>query len=91
MIGTGAALAVIAHLVALIEIAEWLINGQWPGWSLEDGLLFVGIEKPLARFDLTQFIIDIAVDLPLAIGLYLMGLAIFFAALELYVTPASHE
>lgn len=83
LIGTGTALALIAHLVALIEIAEWLITGQWPGWSLADGLIFVGIEKPLAQFDLTQLLVDIAIDLPLAIVLYFAGLAIFFAALDM--------
>jgi hypothetical protein len=82
LIRTGLTLAVLAPIVLVIEIVEWVLTGTWPGWSLEDGLLFVGIEAPLAYFDLTQFILDLIIDLPLAIGLYLIGLLVFRLALD---------
>lgn len=83
LIFAGAFLAALAPIILGIEILEWVLLGQWPGWSVEDGLLFVGIERPLARFNAVQFVLDIATDLPLAVGLYLGGLAIFFGALKI--------
>lgn len=83
MVCLGVSLAVLAHLVFAIELIEWLLMGQWPGWSVEDGLLFVGIERPLAQFSIVQFAADIATDLPLALGIYLGGLGLFYAALKL--------
>lgn len=83
MIAAGLAAAGIAPIVLLIEIVEWMFTGQWPGWSVEDGLLFVGFEEPLAHFDLVQMALDILVDLPLAIGLYLAGLASFVLATDI--------
>lgn len=83
LVWTGISLAAIAHLILIIEMVEWLATGQWPGWSMEDGLLFVGMEEPLAYFSIVQFLLDIATDLPLALGLYLIGLCIFFGALNL--------
>jgi hypothetical protein len=83
----GVTFAGLGPLVILIEIVEWVVTGQWPGWSVEDGLLFIGLEEPLGRFSMTQFILDIATDLPLALGLYLGGLAIFFTALEIEPIP----
>lgn len=83
MVYLGVSLAVLAHLVLAIELVEWLLLGQWPGWSVEDGLLFVGLERPLAHFSIVQFAADIATDLPLALGIYFGGLAFFFTALKL--------
>jgi hypothetical protein len=83
LIGAGIYLAALAPIVLLIEIVEWMVMGHWPGWSVEDGLLFVGLDEPLAHFSLVQFALDIATDLPLAIGLYLAGLATFFGALKI--------
>jgi len=83
MVWTGVSLAAIAPLVLVIEVVEWFVTGQWPGWSVEDGLLFVGLEQPLAYFDAVQFLLDIATDLPLAIGLYLLGLSVFLGAFNL--------
>lgn len=73
----GAGLAGLAPIVLLVEIAEWAMSGQWPGWSIEDGLMFVGVERPLGYFDATQFALDILVSLPLAFGLYLAGFFLF--------------
>ena len=78
----GVSIAALAHLVLAIEVIEWVATGQWPGWSVEDGMLLFGIEEPTARFDATQFLLDIATDLPLALGLYLGGLLIYFAAIS---------
>lgn len=83
LIFAGVFLAALAPIILGIEIMEWVLLGQWPGWSVEDGLLFVGLERPLARFSAVQFLLDIATDLPLAVGLYLGGLAIFFGALNI--------
>ena len=83
LIFSGVFVAALAPIILLIEVMEWLLLGQWPGWSVEDGLLFVGMERPLAHFNFVQFVLDIATDLPLAVGLYLGGLGIFFAALNL--------
>lgn len=83
----GVSLAAFAHIILLIELIEWLLLGQWPGWSVEDGLLFVGIERPLAHFNVVQFAADIATDLPLALGMYLGGLGVFFSALNLEPQP----
>jgi hypothetical protein len=83
MISAGAAMAVLGPLILLIEIVEWYATGQWPGWSLEDGLLFVGVEKPLAFFSLTQFALDLLVDIPLALAIYLVGHIVFTLALRL--------
>ena len=83
LIFAGVFVAALAPIILLIEVMEWVLLGQWPGWSVEDGLLFVGIERPLAHFNFVQFVLDIATDLPLALGLYLGGLAIFFGALKL--------
>ena len=79
----GAAFAALAPLILAIELIEWLLTGQWPGWSVEDGLLFIGMEEPLARFSVVQFALDIATDLPLAIGVYLAGLVVFYAGMHL--------
>lgn len=82
MLALGAGLAGLAPIVLLVEIAEWAISGQWPGWSIEDGLMFVGVERPLAFFDTTQFLLDILVSLPLALGLYLGGYLLFRIAIN---------
>ncbi|WP_106638558.1 hypothetical protein [Allosphingosinicella vermicomposti] len=89
LVWAGISLAAIAHLILIIEIVEWFATGQWPGWSVEDGMLFVGIEEPLAYFNVVQFALDIATDLPLAVGLYFFGLSIFFSALNL--EPENHQ
>ena len=81
MIGLGAGMAIVAPLLLLVEAAEWLVTGQWPGWSIEDGLLLFGVEKPLAFFSLTQFSLDLLVSLPLALGLYVAGQGIFIFGL----------
>lgn len=83
LVWMGISLAAIAHLILLIEVVEWFVTGQWPGWSVEDGMLFFGMEEPLAYFSIVQFALDIATDLPLAVGLYLLGLSVFFGALNL--------
>jgi hypothetical protein len=83
MIPLGLFLAALAPIIFTIELAEWLAYGEWPGWTVEDGLLFAGIEKPLARFQATQFLLDLATDLPLAIGLYLTGIAVFLGAFKI--------
>jgi hypothetical protein len=83
MIHLGLFFAALAPIILTIEFAEWLAYGEWPGWTVEDGLLFAGIEKPLAHFQVTQFLLDVATDLPLAVGLYLMGLAIFLGAFKI--------
>ena len=82
MISNGIAVSPLAMLVVLIEAAEWLVTGHWPGWSVEDGLLFFGVEEPLLRFDLAQLALDLLVDLPLAIAVYLLGLSIYLLAVE---------
>jgi hypothetical protein len=76
-IGAGAALAALGPLILLVEFCEWLASGQWPGWSIENGLMFFGVEKPLAFFDATQFMLDLLVSLPLALGLYIAGQLLF--------------
>lgn len=76
-IGGGTALAALGPLLLIVEICEWLFTGQWPGWSIEDGLIFFGVEKPLAYFSLTQFALDVAVSLPLALGVYVAGQLLF--------------
>ena len=83
LIWAGISLAALAPLVLLIELIEWYVTGHWPGWSVEDGLLFVGLEEPLAHFSFVQFLLDLATDLPLAVGLYLLGLGIFLGAFNL--------
>jgi len=83
LISAGVSLVAMAPIVLLIEIAEWFLTGQWPGWSVEDGLLFVGLDEPLAYFDTVQFLLDIATDLPLAAGLYLLGLSLFLGAFNI--------
>jgi len=82
MISNGIAVSALAMLVGLIEVAEWLITGHWPGWSIEDGLLFFGVEEPLLRFDFAQLALDVLVDLPLAVAVYLLGLGIYLFAVE---------
>jgi hypothetical protein len=76
-IGFGAALATLGPIMLLVELCEWLVTGQWPGWSIENGLMFFGVEKPLAFFDATQFMLDLLVSLPLALGLYIAGQLLF--------------
>ncbi len=83
MIPLGLFLAALAPIVLTIEFVEWLAYGQWPGWTVEDGLLFAGFEKPLAHFEATQFVLDLATNLPLAVGLYLMGLAVFLGSFKI--------
>ncbi|HEV2078445.1 MAG TPA: hypothetical protein VGR19_00900 [Allosphingosinicella sp.] len=83
MIPVGVFLAALAPIILTIEVAEWLAYGEWPGWTVEDGLLFAGIEKPLAHFQATQFLLDLATDLPLAVGLYLVGIAVFLGAFKI--------
>lgn len=75
MIAAGIGLATFAPIVFLVELLEWGMTGQWPGWTVEDGLMFFGLEEPLAYFSLTQFMLDIVTDLPLAFVVYLAGLA----------------
>ncbi|MFN3945066.1 MAG: hypothetical protein ACK4K7_09070 [Allosphingosinicella sp.] len=83
MLSFGAAFAGVAPIILAIEAVEWFVTGHWPGWSIEDGLLFVGVEKPLAYFNLTQFALDLLTDLPLALGLYLLGHLLFTLALRI--------
>ncbi len=83
LIWAGISLAALAPIVLAIELVEWYVTGHWPGWSVEDGLLFVGLEQPLAHFSFVQFLLDLATDLPLAVGLYLFGLGIFLGAFNL--------
>lgn len=90
MVWIGAALAAMAPMVLMIELAEWIAFGQWPGWSVEDGLLFVGLDEPLAHFDFVQFLLDIATDLPLAMGLYVSGILTFLAGFKMLPEPNGH-
>ncbi len=83
MIPFGLFLAALAPIILTVELAEWLAYGEWPGWTVEDGLLFAGIEKPLAHFQATQFLLDLATDLPLAVGLYLVGISVFLGAFKI--------
>jgi hypothetical protein len=83
MISLGVFLAALAPIILTIELAEWLAYGEWPGWTVEDGLLFAGIEKPLAHFQATQFLLDLATDLPLAVALYLIGISVFLGAFKI--------
>lgn len=83
MITLGLSLAAFAPIILAIELAEWFAYGEWPGWTVEDGLLFAGIEVPLAKFEATQFLLDIATDLPLALGIYLAGISTFLAAFKI--------
>jgi hypothetical protein len=78
----GALLAALAPILLVVEIVEWLVTGQWPGWSIENGLMFFGFERPLAHFSVTEFVLDILVSLPLALGLYAAGLLIFKLAID---------
>jgi hypothetical protein len=87
MIAVGTFLAGIAPLMLLVELVEWGATGQWPGRTIEDGLMLFGLERPLAFFDATQFVLDLVVSLPLALGLYLFGYMLFSAALRME-TPA---
>lgn len=82
MIGLAVLLGGLAPIILAIELVEWGVTGQWPGWSVEDGLMLFGLEPPLARFDLTQFALDIVTDLPLALGLQAMGLICFSLAVN---------
>lgn len=82
LVSLGAGLAGLAPIILLVEIVEWLASGQWPGWSVEDGLMFVGLEKPLAYFNATQFALDILVSLPLALALYALGFLMFSWAMN---------
>lgn len=86
LIGAGICSASVALIILFIEVVEWLVTGNWPGWSVEDGLLFIGIEQPLAHFDVVQLALDLLVDLPLAIGLYLAGIGAFIVATD-FVDP----
>ena len=82
LIRVGIGTASVALIILAIEVVEWLVTGHWPGWSLEDGLLFIGIEQPLAYFDIVQLALDLLVDLPLAIALYLGGIGAFIVATD---------
>lgn len=83
LIGLGIFLSALAPIVLVIELVEYLAYGEWPGWTVEDGMLFAGVGKPVAHFQLTQFALDLATDLPLAVGIYLIGLSVFLGAFKI--------
>lgn len=82
LIRAGIGTATMALIIFLIEVVEWLATGNWRGWSVEDGLLFIGFEEPLAYFDLLQLATDLLVDLPLTFALYIAGLGAFLIATD---------
>jgi hypothetical protein len=83
LIRLGISLAALAPIIFVIEVIEWLATKQWPGWSVEDGLALVGIEQPLSSFDAVQFGLDILTDLPLALGIHLIGVCCFYVAVDI--------
>lgn len=83
LIVAGAATTFASPLLLVAELMEWLQTDLWPGWSVEDGLAYMGFGEPEAATAVMQFAVDLVTDAPLFAATFMIGVAIFFLGLNL--------
>lgn len=69
----GLMAVMLAPAILVIEIWEWARQGEWPGWSVEDGLGLFGIERGERSETAHQRLADVLIALPLTIALFVTG------------------
>jgi hypothetical protein len=83
MIVLGVLATAIAPVVLAIEIGEWLLSREWPGWSVEDGLGLFGIERGETAETPAQRLLDVVMAIPLTLALFMIGINLFLGGLKL--------
>jgi len=77
LISAGLVAALMAPGIFLIEFWEWTTGGEWPGWSVEDGLSLFGVDRGEQAESSVQRLTDVLLALPLAITLFVTGVLAF--------------
>jgi hypothetical protein len=83
LISFGLVASLFAPGILLIEFWEWTTGGEWPGWSVEDGLSLFGIDRGERAENSTQRLTDVLLALPLTFALFLTGVLAFLSGLRL--------
>ena len=83
MIVLGVIATAVAPIVLAIEVGEWLLSREWPGWSVEDGLGLFGIERGEVSETPAQRLIDVFLAIPLTVALFMIGINLFLGGLKL--------
>lgn len=83
LISVGLVAALAAPGILLIEFWEWATGGEWPGWSVEDGLSLFGIDRGERAENSTQRLTDVLLALPLTFALFVTGVLAFLSGVRL--------
>lgn len=83
LISFGLVAALAAPGILLIEFWEWATGGEWPGWSVEDGLSLFGIDRGERAENSSQRLTDVLLALPLTFALFVTGVLAFLSGLRL--------
>ena len=82
LIGSGLVAGTLAPVILLIEGFEWLTRREWPGLTLADGLALFGVHHAGPETD-RQRLVDLALAVPLSIGLFFAGVSAFLLGVSL--------
>jgi prepilin signal peptidase PulO-like enzyme (type II secretory pathway) len=83
LISFGLVAALAAPAVLLIEFWELATGGEWPGWSVEDGLSLFGIDRAAVVESGAQRLTDVLQALPLTFTLFVTGVLALLSGLRL--------
>jgi hypothetical protein len=83
LISFGLVAALIAPGILLIECWEWVTGGEWPGWSVEDGLGLFGVDRGEGVENSGQRLTDVLLALPLTFTLFVTGILAFLSGLRI--------
>jgi len=83
LISLGLVAALMAPGIFLIEFWEWTTGGEWPGWSVEDGLGLFGIDRGERAENSGQRLTDVLLALPLTFTLFVTGILAFLSGLRI--------
>ncbi|WP_343520212.1 sulfotransferase domain-containing protein [Sphingomonas sp.] len=83
LISLGLVAALAAPGILLIEFWEWATGGEWPGWSVEDGLSLFGIDRGERAENSSQRLTDVLLALPLTFALFVSGVLAFLSGMRL--------
>lgn len=83
LVSVGLVAALAAPGILLIEFWEWRTGGEWPGWSVEDGLSLFGIDRGERAENSAQRLTDVLLALPLTFALFMTGVLAFLSGVRL--------
>lgn len=83
MVVVGLFTALAAPSILAIEVGEWMLNREWDGLMLEDGLGLFGIDRNGLAETPAEQVLDVLLAIPLTLVMFIVGVLTLLTGVHL--------